>query len=109
LTITFVLLAILSKPIAVIIPVIFIAYEFCSGPHPRDHPLALARAQLLAAYHSHIYVCWNLRGCWCHLIVSFWTTVPDRSDAWRVADSGFDRAFDSNAGRFTLDLRLVIV
>ena len=33
LTILLVLLAVLSKPIAVILPVLFIAYEFCSEPH----------------------------------------------------------------------------
>ena len=33
LTILLVLLAVLSKPIAVILPAIFVAYEFCSGPH----------------------------------------------------------------------------
>jgi len=32
-TILLVLLAILSKPIAVIVPVLFAAYEFCSAPH----------------------------------------------------------------------------
>jgi len=44
-----VLLAVLSKPIAVIVPALFVAYEFCSGPHVgilrwrwerrHDHPL----------------------------------------------------------------------
>lgn len=33
LTIVLVLLAILSKPIASILPALFVAYEFCSGPH----------------------------------------------------------------------------
>ncbi len=33
LTILSVLLAVLSKPIAVILPALFVAYEFCSGPH----------------------------------------------------------------------------
>jgi tetratricopeptide (TPR) repeat protein len=33
-TILLVLLAVLSKPIAVILPALFIAYEFCSAPHP---------------------------------------------------------------------------
>ncbi len=33
LTIILVLLAVLSKPIAVILPALFVAYEFCSGPH----------------------------------------------------------------------------
>ena len=28
-----VLLAVLSKPIAVVVPALFVAYEFCSGPH----------------------------------------------------------------------------
>jgi tetratricopeptide (TPR) repeat protein len=32
-TILLVLLAVLSKPIAVILPVLFLAYEFCSDPH----------------------------------------------------------------------------
>ena len=32
-TILLVLLAVLSKPIAVILPVLFLAYEFCSEPH----------------------------------------------------------------------------
>ncbi len=32
-TILLVLLAVLSKPIAVILPVLFVAYEFCSGAH----------------------------------------------------------------------------
>jgi tetratricopeptide (TPR) repeat protein len=32
-TIMLVLLAVLSKPIAVILPVLFVAYEFCSGSH----------------------------------------------------------------------------
>jgi tetratricopeptide (TPR) repeat protein len=32
-TILLVLLAVLSKPIAVILPVLFVAFEFCSGPH----------------------------------------------------------------------------
>jgi hypothetical protein len=33
LTVLSVLLAVLSKPIAVILPALFVAYEFCSGPH----------------------------------------------------------------------------
>src|SRR5215471_20086267 len=33
LTILLVLLAVLSKPVAVILPALFIAYEFCSQPH----------------------------------------------------------------------------
>jgi len=33
-TILLVLFAVLAKPIAVILPALFIAYEFCSGPHP---------------------------------------------------------------------------
>ena len=33
LTVLLVLLAILSKPISVILPALFVAYEFCSGPH----------------------------------------------------------------------------
>jgi tetratricopeptide (TPR) repeat protein len=33
LTILLVLLAVLSKPIAVILPALFVAYEFCSDPH----------------------------------------------------------------------------
>jgi tetratricopeptide (TPR) repeat protein len=33
LTLLLVLLAVLSKPIAVILPVLFVAYEFCSEPH----------------------------------------------------------------------------
>ena len=33
LLILLVLLAVLSKPIAVILPALFVAYEFCSGPH----------------------------------------------------------------------------
>jgi tetratricopeptide (TPR) repeat protein len=33
LTIVLVLFAVLSKPIATIIPTLFVAYEFCSGPH----------------------------------------------------------------------------
>ena len=33
-TILLTLLAVLSKPIAVILPPLFIAYEFCSAPHP---------------------------------------------------------------------------
>jgi len=33
LTVFLVLLAVLSKPIAVILPALFIAYEFCSAPH----------------------------------------------------------------------------
>jgi tetratricopeptide (TPR) repeat protein len=33
LAILFALLAVLSKPVAVILPPLFIAYEFCSGPH----------------------------------------------------------------------------
>ena len=33
LTILLVLLAVLSKPIAVILPALFVAYEFCSAPH----------------------------------------------------------------------------
>jgi len=49
LTVFLVLLAVLSKPIAVILPALFVAYEFCSGPHAvithwrwterRSHPL----------------------------------------------------------------------
>jgi tetratricopeptide (TPR) repeat protein len=49
LTILLVLLAVLSKPIAVILPVLFVAYEFCSAPHAKitrwrwarrkEHPL----------------------------------------------------------------------
>lgn len=35
-TILLVLLAVLSKPIAVIVPALFVAYEFCSGPHVRN-------------------------------------------------------------------------
>ena len=35
------LLAVLSKPIAVILPALFVAYEFCSGPHHRHYELAL--------------------------------------------------------------------
>ena len=58
LTIVAVLLAVLSKPIAVIVPALFAAYEFCSGPHAgvarwrwanrSDHPL-VTRALGLAA------------------------------------------------------------
>lgn len=33
LTVLLVLLAVLSKPIAVILPALFVAYEFCSAPH----------------------------------------------------------------------------
>jgi hypothetical protein len=33
LAIVLMLLAVLSKPIAVILPALFVAYEFCSGPH----------------------------------------------------------------------------
>jgi protein O-mannosyl-transferase len=33
LTVLSVLLAVLSKPIAVILPALFVAYDFCSGPH----------------------------------------------------------------------------
>jgi tetratricopeptide (TPR) repeat protein len=33
LTVLLVLLAVLSKPISVILPALFVAYEFCSGPH----------------------------------------------------------------------------
>ena len=32
-TVLLVLFAVLSKPIAVILPALFVAYEFCSGPH----------------------------------------------------------------------------
>jgi tetratricopeptide (TPR) repeat protein len=49
LTILMVLLAVLSKPIAVVVPALIAAFEFCSGPHEgalrwrwtnrRDHPL----------------------------------------------------------------------
>ena len=34
LAILFVLLAVLAKPVAVILPPLFVAYEFCSRPHP---------------------------------------------------------------------------
>lgn len=34
LTVILALVAVLSKPIAVILPVLFVAYEFCSGAHP---------------------------------------------------------------------------
>jgi hypothetical protein len=57
LTVLFVLLAVLSKPIAVILPALFIAYEFCSAPHAgitnwrwstrHEHPL-LTRTLALA-------------------------------------------------------------
>jgi len=57
LTVLFVLLAVLSKPIAVILPTLFIAYEFCSAPHAgitnwrwstrHEHPL-LTRTLALA-------------------------------------------------------------
>src|SRR5579862_8755922 len=56
LTILLALLAVLSKPVAVIVPALFVAYEFCSEPHVRiwrwrwsgrqDHPL-LTRVILL--------------------------------------------------------------
>jgi tetratricopeptide (TPR) repeat protein len=58
LTILLVLLAVLSKPIAVILPALFAAFEFCSGPHAsiarwrganhRDHPLVTRALGLTA-------------------------------------------------------------
>ena len=58
LTILLVLLAVLSKPIAVIVPALFVAYEFCSGPHAgitrwrwanrRDYPLVTRTLGLTA-------------------------------------------------------------
>lgn len=58
LTILFVLLAVLSKPVAVIVPALLLAYELCSAPHVgirhwrwssrHDHPL-LTRVILLTA------------------------------------------------------------
>jgi tetratricopeptide (TPR) repeat protein len=58
LTILVVLLAVLSKPIAVIVPALFAAYEFCSGPHigvarwrwanRRDHSLVTRTLGLTA-------------------------------------------------------------
>jgi tetratricopeptide (TPR) repeat protein len=58
LTVVLALLGVLSKPVAVIVPALFIAYEFCSAPHiglthwrwstRRNHPL-LTRAIMLTA------------------------------------------------------------
>jgi tetratricopeptide (TPR) repeat protein len=58
LTILLVLLAVLSKPVAVIAPALFAAFEFCSGPHAgiahwrlanrRDHPLVTRTLALTA-------------------------------------------------------------
>ncbi len=59
-TILLVLLAVLSKPIAVIVPVLFVAYEFCSGPHAGitkwrwaqrgNHPLLTRTLALTAVF-----------------------------------------------------------
>jgi len=58
LTILVALLAVLSKPIAVVVPALLVAYEFCSGPHVgvarwrwanrRDHPLVTRTLGLTA-------------------------------------------------------------
>src|SRR5258708_447388 len=55
-----VLLAVLSKPIAVIVPALFVAYEFCSGPHAgilrwrwasrNDHPILNRTLALTAIF-----------------------------------------------------------
>ena len=55
-----VLLAVLSKPIAVIVPALFVAYEFCSGPHAgllrwrwarrNDHPILTCTLALTAIF-----------------------------------------------------------
>jgi tetratricopeptide (TPR) repeat protein len=59
-TILLVLLAVLSKPIAVIVPALFVAYEFCSGPHVSvqrwrwasryDHPIVTRALALTAIF-----------------------------------------------------------
>src|SRR5271165_226781 len=61
-SILLVLLAVLSKPIAVIMPALFVAYEFCSGPHAgilrwrwaswHDHPLLSRTLALTAIFVS---------------------------------------------------------
>ena len=55
-----VLLAVLSKPIAVIVPALLVAYEFCSGPHAgilrwrwasrNDHPILTRTLALTAIF-----------------------------------------------------------
>jgi tetratricopeptide (TPR) repeat protein len=67
LTILLVLLAVLSKPIAVILPVLFLAYEFCSEPHSaitnwrwaerRRHPVLTRTLALTAIFLAVGGVC----------------------------------------------------
>jgi tetratricopeptide (TPR) repeat protein len=69
LTIVLALLAVLSKPVAVIVPALFIAYEFCSAPHTgirrwrwseRHQHQALTRTFVLAAIFLIVGVVFTL-------------------------------------------------
>ena len=98
LNILLVLLAVLSKPIAVILPVLFLAYEFCSEPHAamtswrwaerRRHPVLTRTLALTAIFLAVGGVC----------AVIFPQSAPEGPASRRLVDLCTNRRVAARAG-----------